>query len=160
MAKKIPPVEVRESDIQGRGVYASRAIRKGTWIIEYTGERISHAEADMRYDDENMERHHTFLFTIDEHICIDAFIGGNEARFVNHSCDPNCETVLAEGEIHIVAMRDIAAGEELTYDYGYTLDEESVEEALRRYPCRCGASSCKGTILRLEKTVKAETLKS
>jgi hypothetical protein len=157
MATRAPPVEVRESEIQGRGVYAARAIKKGTWIIEYTGERISHAEADMRYDDENMERHHTFLFTIDEHICIDAFIGGNEARYVNHSCDPNCETVLAEGEIHIVAMREIAAGEELTYDYGYTLDEESVEEALQRYPCRCGTAQCKGTILRLEKTLKAES---
>jgi SET domain-containing protein len=150
-------VEVRESVIQGRGVYAARAIKKRTWIIEYTGERISHAEADMRYDDENMERHHTFLFTIDENVCIDAFIGGNEARYVNHSCDPNCETVLAEGEIHIVAMRDIAAGEELTYDYGYTLDDESVEEALRRYPCGCGSKLCRGTILRLEKTQKAES---
>lgn len=155
MAKKSPPVEVRESEIQGRGVYASRPIKKGTWIIEYTGERISHEEADMRYDDENMERHHTFLFTIDEKICIDAFIGGNEARYVNHSCDPNCETVLAEGKIHIVAMRDIALGEELTYDYGYTLDEESVEEALRRYPCRCGSAVCKGTILQLQKTPTA-----
>jgi hypothetical protein len=155
MAKNKPMVEVRESDIQGRGVYAVCAIRKGTWIIEYTGERISHAEADMRYDDANMDRHHTFLFTINELVCIDAFIGGNEARYVNHSCDPNCETVLAEGEIHIVAMRDIGAGEELTYDYGYTLDEESVEEALRRYPCRCGTASCKGTILRLEKSPTA-----
>ena len=152
-----PMVEVRESVIQGRGVYAARAIRKNTWIVEYTGERISHAEADMRYDDDNMDRHHTFLFTIDEHVCIDAFIGGNEARFVNHSCDPNCETVLAEKEIHIVALRDIAAGEELTYDYGYTLDDESVEEALRRYPCRCGTAACRGTILRLERPLKAES---
>jgi SET domain-containing protein len=157
MSRKPPLVEVRESDIQGRGVYAARPIKKGTWIIEYTGERISHAEADMRYDDEHMERHHTFLFTIDEHVCIDAFIGGNEARYVNHSCDPNCETVLADGEIHIVAMRDIAAGEELTYDYGYTLDDESVEEALRRYPCRCGAASCRGTILRLERAPTANS---
>lgn len=143
-------VEVRDSAIQGRGVHATQPLAKGTWIIEYTGERISHAEADMRYDDENMERHHTFLFTVDAETCIDAFIGGNEARFINHSCEPNCEAVLAEKEIHIVALRDIPAGEELTYDYGYMLEDESMDEAVRKYPCRCGSAKCRGTILRLD----------
>lgn len=149
MSPREPHFEVRESVIQGRGVYAIRPIRKGTWIIEYTGERISHQEADVRYDDATMERHHTFLFTVDAETCIDAVVGGNEARFINHCCEPNCEAVLSEGEIHIVALRSIAAGEELTYDYGFPLDDESVEEALRRYPCRCGASECRGTILRI-----------
>jgi hypothetical protein len=150
-ATKIPPIEVRESAIQGRGVHSSRPIRKGSWIVEYTGERITHAEADLRYDERHMDRHHTFLFTLDQDTCIDAAVGGNEARFINHSCDPNCETVYAsaEGEIWIVSMRDIAPGEELTYDYGYTLDDESVEEALRRYPCFCRTEKCRGTILNL-----------
>jgi len=146
-----PLIEVRDSVIQGRGVYAGRRIRRGTWILEYTGERITHEEADRRYDDESMERHHTFLFTVDEHVCIDASVGGNEARFINHSCDPNCEAVLAEGEIHIVALRDIAPGEELAYDYGFPLDDDSVEEAMRRYPCRCGSPRCRGTIVRLDR---------
>ena len=146
-----PPFEVRESAIEGRGIWATSAIRSGTWIIEYLGERITHQEADARYDDASMDRHHTFLFILDDDVCIDAAFGGNEARFINHSCDPNCETVYvpAEGEIWIVAMKGIAPGEELTYDYGYTLDEESIEEALRRYPCYCGSATCRGTILKL-----------
>lgn len=146
-----PAIEVRDSTIQGRGVWATGKVRKGTWILEYTGERISHEEADLRYDDASMERHHTFLFIIDSETCIDAAEGGNEARFINHSCDPNCEAVLSaeDREIWIVALRDIAAGEELTYDYGYTLDSESIEEALRNYPCTCGSPRCRGTILRL-----------
>jgi SET domain-containing protein len=145
------PVEVRDSGIQGRGVYAACPIARGTWIIEYTGERISHDEADRRYDDATMQRHHTFLFIVDREICIDAAASGNEARFINHACEPNCETVLTvdEKEVWIVALRDIAAGEELTYDYGYVLDGESVEEALRTYPCHCGSGKCRGTILRL-----------
>jgi len=148
-----PTVEVRESAIQGRGVYATADIRKNTWIMEYTGERISHDEADMRYDDESMARHHTFLFIVDAETCIDAASGGNEARFINHSCDPNCEAVLSvdDKEIWICAVREIAQGEELTYDYGYVIDEESVEEALRKYPCYCGTKKCRGTILHLQK---------
>ena len=151
-----PKIEVRGSAIQGRGVYAGEAIRKNAWVIEYQGERISHDEADMRYDDDSMERHHTFLFIVDDATCIDAASNGNEARFINHSCDPNCEAVLSvdDNEIWICAIRDIAAGEELTYDYGYVIDEESVDEAMRKYPCYCGSPKCKGTILRLTKAAK------
>lgn len=148
-----PSIEVRESEIQGRGVYATAEIPKNTWIIEYQGERISHDEADLRYDDDSMERHHTFLFIIDSDMCIDAASEGNEARFINHACTPNCEAVLSveDKEIWICALRDIAAGEELTYDYGYVIDKESVEEALRKYPCFCGTAKCRGTILHLQK---------
>ncbi|HEY2805944.1 MAG TPA: SET domain-containing protein-lysine N-methyltransferase [Gemmatimonadales bacterium] len=144
-------IEVRESTIQGRGVWAAAAIAKGDWIVEYSGERISHAEADMRYDDESMSRHHTFLFIVDSKTCIDAASGGNEARLINHSCEPNCEAILSaeDREIWIVALRKIEKGEELTYDYGYVMDGESIEEALRKYPCTCGAPKCRGTILRL-----------
>ena len=147
------PIEARDSAIQGRGVYATGPIKKNAWVIEYLGERISHDEADMRYDDDSMSRHHTFLFIVNDKVCIDAAVDGNEARFINHSCDPNCEAVLTvdEEEIWICALRDIAPGEELTYDYGYDIDEESVEEAMRKYPCYCGTARCTGTILRLTK---------
>lgn len=155
MAKRAALFEVRESGIHGRGVYAGRRVPRGKWIIEYTGERITHEEADARYgDDETLDWHHTFLFTVDEHVCIDASHGGNVARYINHSCDPNCEAVLSEGEIHIVALREIVPGEELTYDYGYRLEGESMDEAVRKYPCQCGAKTCRGTILRLD-SVKA-----
>ena len=145
------PIEVRGSAIQGRGVYATRRIRKGTWIIEYTGERISHVEADRRYDDDSMDRHHTFLFTVSELVCLDASVGGNDARYINHSCEPNCEAVLTqdEHEVWICALRDIGPGEELTYDYGFEMDLESPEEAKQKYPCRCGSPQCRGTILKL-----------
>lgn len=150
--KKGPLYEVRDSQIQGRGVYAARRIRKNSWIIQYTGKLITNAEADRLYDDEAMERHHTFLFLLDDTWCIDASQGGNDARFINHSCNPNCEAVMTtDNEIWIQALRGIEPGEELTYDYGFDVETESVEEARRVYPCRCGAPDCRGTILKLDK---------
>lgn len=150
MSPKSPSYEVRSSPIHGTGVFATRRIRKGAWIIEYTGERISHEEADRRYDDDAMDQHHTFLFTLDERGCIDASVGGNDARFINHSCDPNCEAVWVseEREIWIVAMRDIRKGEELFYDYAYEIDDTDLESARAKYPCRCGAPQCRGTIMK------------
>lgn len=144
--------EVRESGVHGKGVFATRTIRAGTWIIEYAGERITHDEADLRYDDDAPGEHHTFLFAVDDTWCIDAARGGNEARFINHSCDPNCEAVheVETGRIWICAIRTIRPGEELTYDYGFKPDGEDLETARRKYPCRCGAANCRGTILSLE----------
>ncbi len=149
MAKRRPPVEVRSSPIQGQGVYATRPIPRGEWIIEYSGELITNFEADIRYNDEEMERHHTFLFDRHDGWVIDAAYGGSDARFINHSCVPNCETIVEADtrEVWVCARRAIRAGEELTYDYGYALDGEDPETAKRRYPCRCGASRCRGTIL-------------
>jgi SET domain-containing protein len=139
-------IEVRESAIQGWGVFALRPIPAGTRIIEYTGEVISDDEADRRYDDRSMDRHHTFLFSLDDGRCIDAAVGGNEARFINHSCAPNCQAIEADGRIWIEAIRPIALGEELTYDYAYARSE--CDEALEAlYVCRCRAPSCRGTIL-------------
>src|SRR6476620_1702007 len=91
--------ELRRSGIQGKGAFATRPIKRGTRIIEYTGERISPEEADRRYDDAAMD--------------------GNDARFINHSCAPNCEAVDERKRIYIEAIRDIVPGEELTYDYQY-----------------------------------------
>jgi SET domain-containing protein len=139
--------EVRPSPIQGVGAFAIRRIRKGTRIIEYTGERISHEEADRRYNDEAMERHHTFLFTLNKTTVIDAARGGNEARFINHSCDPNCEAVIDGGHIYIEAIRTIQPGEELVYDYQYERADDADASDEARYPCHCGAPNCRGTIL-------------
>lgn len=153
MSTRGPYFELRRSPIQGRGAFASRKIRAGTRIIEYVGERISHREADARYDDEGMKRHHTFLFAVDARITIDAAVGGNEARFINHSCEPSCEAINVGGRIFIFAKRTILPGEELTYDYGYRLDADDIdEETVARYACRCGAPSCRGTILDLERS--------
>jgi len=143
-------LEVRRSGIQGRGVFAGRNIPGGTRIIEYTGKRISHEEADAQCgDDDPSRQHHTFLFAVDDEVCIDARRGGNEARFINHSCDPNCEVVIEKGRVFIHALRDIAQGEEILYDYWYTTDESYTMGDLRRiYPCRCGAAKCRGTLAR------------
>ena len=142
------PFEIRRSPIQGVGAFATRAIRKGTRLIEYTGERITSNEADARYpDDESQARHHTFLFAIDDDVEIDAAVDGNEARFINHSCAPNCDAVIDDARIWIEAIRDIAAGEELAYDYAFVLEERHTPAAKRRYPCNCGARTCRGTIL-------------
>lgn len=142
-----PYFELRRSPIQGRGAFAVRPIRKGTRIIEYTGERISPGEADRRYDDGSMGRHHTFLFSVDKRTVIDAGVNGNDARFINHSCAPNCEAVDIGGRIYIEAIRSIAPGEELTYDYAYERDGTEDETWERVYGCKCGAPTCRGTIL-------------
>lgn len=141
------PFELRPSSIQGRGAFATRAIRKGARIIEYLGERISQAVADDRYDDTKMSRHHTFLFNVDEDTVIDAAHEGNDARFINHSCDPNCQAFLEGDRIYIYALRDIPVGEELSYDYSYDRTEDMGPEEEALYVCRCGATTCRGTIL-------------
>jgi SET domain-containing protein len=144
-----PPIQVRRSRIQGRGVFATRDISEGERIVEYTGELISHEEADALCDDESMRRHHTFLFAVDDRWVIDGSRGGNGSRFINHSCDPNCESVIVGKRVYIHALRDIEAGEELLYDYWYVTDETYTLEDLRRiYPCRCRAATCRGTLAR------------
>lgn len=146
-SERRPFFELRVSPIQGRGGFATRRIRKGTRIIEYTGERITDAEADRRYDDSKMARHHTFLFTLDDGTCIDAAVNGNDARFINHSCAPNCEAVMDGKRIFIEALRTIEAGEELTYDYRYERTPDTTREDEQLYVCHCGAPTCRGTIL-------------
>jgi len=141
------PFELRASTIQGRGAFATRFIRKGARIIEYIGERISQEEADERYDDATMRRHHTFLFNIDEDTVIDAAREGNDSRFINHSCEPNCQAFQEGDRIFIYARRDIQPGEELSYDYGYERTEDMGPEEEKLYVCRCGTPSCRGTIL-------------
>ena len=142
-----PMFELRKSDIQGRGAFATRRIRKGTRIIEYVGEKITSEEGDERYDDSAMGRHHTFLFSLDNGYVIDAAVGGNEARFINHSCDPNCEAVIDRSRIWIYAKKNIPAGAELAYDYQYEWRDDYTEDDVKMYVCKCGAAKCRGTIL-------------
>lgn len=141
------PFEIRPSPIQGAGAFATRPIPAGQRLIEYAGERLTPAQADARYPDRPGERHHTFLFAIDDDVVIDAAVNGNEARWINHSCDPNCDAVIDDGRIWIESIRDIAPGEELAYDYAYILEERHTPSAKKRFPCSCGAATCRGTIL-------------
>ena len=141
------PFAIRKSSIAGKGAFATRRIPKGARIVEYTGERISQDEADRRYPYDPDVPHHTFLFNLEDDVVVDAAVGGNPSRFINHSCEPNCEAVIEDGRIWIYALKAIPEGGELLYDYRFILDEPHTAAAKKRYPCRCGAKSCRGTIL-------------
>jgi SET domain-containing protein len=140
------PFEVRESGIHGLGAFATEPIPPGTRLIEYAGARLTAAEAEARFP-EGSGVHHTFLFAIDDEVVVNAADGGNEARFINHSCAPNCDAVIDGGRIWIETIQDIEVGEELAYDYAFVLNERHTPAAKRRYPCSCGAVTCRGTIL-------------
>jgi uncharacterized protein len=146
--------ELRRSPIQGVGAFALQDIPKGTRLIEYTGEKITNAEADRRYDDAKMRRHHTFLFILNQRTVVDAAKGGNESMFINHSCEPNCEAEIIRGKIWIQAIRAIPAGAELTYDYQFENDPEYTDDDLRFYACRCGSPKCRGTIVKTRKRIR------
>jgi uncharacterized protein len=151
--KRRRKILVRDSRIHGRGVYALRAIREGERIIEYRGERITWRQADRRPPSDPDDPHHTFFFSLDDgrHV-IDANVGGNSARWINHSCEPNCETEESEdGRVYIQAMRDIRRGEELSYDYRLIVDGRVTPTLKRQYQCRCGSTQCRGTMLDLKK---------
>jgi SET domain-containing protein len=137
-------IEVRESAVHGRGVYAAQFIPEGTRIIEYTGQRVSWEAAP---DDENDP--HTFNFGLENGEVINPEVGGNDARWINHCCNPNCEAIEEDNRIFIYAMRDIIASEELFYDYAMEIDEPITEESKRKFACHCGASNCRGTMLGL-----------
>ena len=151
-----PLYVVRGSSIHGRGVFATRYIRKGTQILEYEGERISNREADRRYDDSRMKSHHTFLFTLDKNTVIDGAIsaGGGDASYINHSCDPNCEAIITGRKIFIHARKGIEPGVELAYDYQYERTGKNDDELEKFYFCRCGAENCRGTIMKPKRKKK------
>ena len=149
-AKTSPPrpvVEVRRSGVHGKGVYATTAIRKGERIIEYTGKRLPWKVAmDLPPRDEG-DPYHTFLFSLENGDVIDAHEGGNDARWINHSCDPNCETTEVDDRIFVEALRAIRPGEELFYDYLIVPADRRTKSLEREFACHCGSARCRGTML-------------
>ena len=140
-------IQTRQSGVHGKGVFAVVDIPAGERIIEYVGEVISWEEAQRRHPHDPDQPNHTFYFHIDDAHVIDALYGGNSSRWINHSCDPNCETDEDEGRIFIKSLRPIQAGEELNYDYGLVIDEPLTPELIADYPCWCGSAHCRGTLL-------------
>jgi SET domain-containing protein len=140
-------IQVRQSGIHGKGVYAVQDIAEGEDIIEYLGEIIRWEEAQARHPHDPTDPNHTFYFHIDETRVIDAKNGGNSSRWINHSCEGNCEADERDGRIFIKALRNIAAGEELHYDYGLIIDERYTPKLKAEYPCWCGSVICRGTLL-------------
>ena len=152
--RRKPMIEVRHSPVHGYGVFALRRIRKGTTVVEYLGDRITHEEADERYADKDEKDNHTFLFTVNAKIVIDAGRNGNEARFINHGCEPNCESGILAKRVFIDAIRTIQPGEELVYDYQITRDPDDPDDVDETFACRCGASGCRGSMLEPKKPRK------
>ena len=138
---------VHESTVHGRGVFAAQNIRKGTKVLEYKGEIIDWKEAQRRHPHDPSQPNHTFYFHLDDSTVIDGGVNGNRARWINHSCEPNCEAEQKKQRVFIMALRDIAAGEELTYDYGLMLDEPYTAALKKEFACHCGAPDCRLTML-------------
>lgn len=129
-------VVIRSSSIDGTGGFAARDIEAGSHIIEYVGEKINKAESLRRCELDN-----PYIFALDEEWDLDGDVAWNPARFLNHSCAPNCEVQNIENHLWVIACRDIQAGEELTFNYGYDLVDYG------EHPCRCGTSECVGYIV-------------
>jgi hypothetical protein len=146
-ARGSPWFEVRRSPVHGLGAFALRRIRKGTRVIEYLGERVTHQEADRRYQDKDESDSHTFLFIVDSRTVLDGGVDGNDSRFINHSCDPNCESVIEAKRVFIKAVRTIRPGEELSYDYQLGRHADDPADVDEIYACRCGHDNCRGTML-------------
>lgn len=142
--------EVQASHLHGSGAFALEPIPARTRIVEYLGERLTDAQVEERYGTERLDNPHTFLFWVRDDLYVDAAVNGNDARFINHSCDPNCEVEIEDDRVFIYALRDIAPGEELTYDYSLDVEEEPTPELRQVFACRCGAATCRGTMLDLD----------
>ncbi|MFO1339882.1 MAG: SET domain-containing protein-lysine N-methyltransferase [Burkholderiaceae bacterium] len=141
-------IQVRRSGVHGKGVFALQPIEPGETLIEYTGQVISWQEALDRHPHDPSQPDHTFYFQLDDgEQVIDALYGGNAARWINHACDPNCEADETDGRVFIKALRPIAPGEELFYDYRLSIDERMTPALKKRFECRCGADTCRGTLL-------------
>jgi uncharacterized protein len=140
-------VQTRRSGIHGKGVFALQDIPEGETIFEYVGEIISWQVAQERHPHDPSNPNHTFYFHLDEHRVIDGLVGGNSSRWINHSCDGNCVADEEEGRVFIRARRDIAPGEELCYDYGLMSEERYTAKVKAEYPCWCGSTNCRGTLL-------------
>ncbi|ACQ98693.1 SET domain protein [Burkholderia pseudomallei MSHR346] len=140
-------IVVRRSGVHGKGVFAAVPIKAGERVVEYKGERISWKEALRRHPHDPDDPNHTFYFALEEGGVIDGKIDGNSARWINHSCAPNCEAEEVGGHVYIHALRDIDEQEELFYDYGLVIDARLTKKLKREYVCHCGAATCRGTLL-------------
>ena len=140
-------IQVRKSGIHGKGVFALQHIASGERIIEYKGEVITWKEALRRHPHDPKDPNHTFYFHIDDVHVIDAKYGGNAARWINHACEPNCESDETDGRVFIKTLRDVQPGEELFYDYGLVIDDRHTPKLKKQYECRCGSAICRHTML-------------
>ena len=131
----------KKSGINNLGLFAQGDINKGEKVIDYKGKKFTHkqVEENDRFDNSKA----IYLFTLNEHYVLDGDTKTNTAKYINHSCDPNCEVDIINGKIWIIAIKDIKKGDELSYDYGFGYDAD-----FRQFPCKCGSKNCCGYIVR------------
>lgn len=146
-ASRARRIRVGRSGVHGKGVFAARAIKAGEHIVEYRGEIISWPEALRRHPHDPENPTHTFYFHIDDDHVIDGKVRGNIAKWINHSCDPNCKAEEENGRVRVHALRDLEPGEELFYDYGLVIDGRHTAKLKKDYACRCGSARCRQTML-------------
>ena len=153
---------VKKSKTHGHGIFAARKIPEGTNILEYKGNRIRHEEADEIHPTNPDDPFHTFFFSLSCGKVIDGGQKGNDAKWFNHSCGPNCEAQENQKgtKVYVVALRDIKKGEELTYDYGLVLDGRITKKRREEYQCLCGTPECRGTMLALKNKKARKTEKA
>ncbi|TFW03471.1 SET domain-containing protein [Oxalobacteraceae bacterium OM1] len=144
----IPAWIVKDSPVHGKGVFARRRIAPGACIIEYRGERITWEEAQRRAEARGGPVNHTFFFTLNDGRIIDGGSRGNEARFVNHACEPNCEAIEHDdGRVYLYSLRPIERGEELSYNYALIYEGRHTAALKKLFACRCGTPGCTGSYL-------------
>lgn len=147
MKQDMQYIAVKKSDIHSKGVFAKKDIPEGTRMIQYVGEKITKLESDRRAETvleqskKNVTKGAVYIFTLNQRYDIDGNVSWNPARFINHSCEPNAESDIIQGKIWIIATRDIKKGEEISYDYGYDLED------FEEHPCYCSSKSCVGYIV-------------
>lgn len=147
-AGKRPLYAVKASGVHGHGVFARRKIAAGDCIVEYQGERIEWEAAICRAEAKGGPANHTFFFSLDDGRVIDGESQGNEARFINHSCEPNCEAMEHDdGRVYIYSLMDIERGEELSYNYALIYETRHTPAVKRTFACHCGSPTCSGTML-------------
>lgn len=149
MTKKI---EVRNSPIHGKGVFSLVPFAKGEKIIEYKGERIDWETAELRHPHDPSQPNHTFYFSLENNLVIDGGVKGNDARWINHACRPNCEAREIEDKkgkisVFVFARKAIAVNQELFYDYGLVVEGRRTKKLEKEYACYCGSKYCRGTML-------------
>ncbi len=148
-------LQVRQSGVHGKGVFALVPIKKGELILEYTGEVITWDEALRRHPHDPSQPDHTFYFHLSDELVIDGLVGGNASKWINHSCAPNVEADDESGQVYLLALRNIRPGDELFFDYGLVIDERHTAALKKRFECRCGARRCRGTMLAPKSAAKA-----
>ena len=146
--------EVRRSDIHGNGVFARRKIAAGERIVEYEGERITSDESAIRADAGGGPVNHTFFLSLADGNVIDGGSGGNDSRYINHACEPNCEAFEEDGRVYVYSQQEIEQGEELNYNYALIYEERHTAAVKKLFECRCGAPSCTGTMLAPKKRAR------